>query len=198
MNFYFKSNYQKPYLGPCNSTADCLNSGTICDWLSDQAMMACVCPTGTYFSVTSQACINYVALGSICLDSTYCNPNATCLWQNSTADMRCQCTQSQFYQSGTYSCQFLNSINGSCTSTAQCQATQGLFCINSYCQCPSNYFWNGANCQTQIDYYGPSYAQYCQYPFWCKTAMNLTNCINGYCRCSPGAGTYNSGTYRCQ
>lgn len=171
--------------------------GTYCGWIPEQSMFACICPTGTYFSVVSQACVSYVLLGQICIDSTYCSPNATCLWQNSTSDMRCQCTVSTFYQANTSTCLYLNGINGTCTSTSQCQATLGLACINGYCQCPSNYYWDEATCVTQLGYESySSYGQTCVNSFQCKIASNLTDCFLGHCRCPPNM-SYNSGTYRC-
>ena len=123
-------------------------------------MLACVCPTGTYFSLSLQACVSYTALGQICVDSTNCQPNATCLWQNATADMRCQCTVSSYYQASTTSCLFLREINETCTSSVQCDNAYGLFCVNGYCSCVSNYFWNGAFCQVQMTY--NSYSSYSQ------------------------------------
>ena len=143
-SFLNLSNYLKPYAGgSCNSNSDCLNTNAICQWTPLQNQYLCVCPSGTYFSLITSSCASYIQIGQICTDSSQCIANATCLYQSATADYRCQCISSTYYASSTSSCLLLNTYYSVCTSSSQCQASYGLFCISGYCQCGSNYFWNG-------------------------------------------------------
>lgn len=156
----------------------------MCQWSPERGESMCACPTGTYFTLTNNSCIAYKTLGAVCTDTTQCNVNATCLFQSTTSDMRCQCTVSAYYQSSTNLCLLQKNINDTCSADQECSTVQGLVCVSGYCQCDSNNFWNGANCETKKTYNSYLQSQWCNSIYECRSSLGLTNCVAGRCQCS--------------
>jgi hypothetical protein len=170
----------KPYGGVCNQTSDCLYSGLICRFRPEQQDYGCLCPNGTYFSLVTSSCTIYLNIGAVCVDNYECPINSTCTFSAMTSTKICTCATHFYYQvTGTNQCSPLKNYTDSCTTSAECNSFLGFTCISSRCDCASNYYFNGVECQIKKGTLAYTYGQLCATSNECKAAN--PNCLEGQC-----------------
>jgi hypothetical protein len=183
--------------GICNKTSDCLYSGLLCTFRPEKQDHACICPKGTYFSVRTKSCVNFLNIGDICEDNYNCPINTTCKYENLSSNKVCKCSEDLYYQvSGTNDCAILKNYTQSCLYSNECNAWLGLLCRNNRCQCPVSHFYNGYECEQKKGVDAVSYQKFCFNAYECKNSSLVLVCYEGSCKCEHGK-TFNPTTNLC-
>lgn len=170
------SDTRKPYGGVCNKTSDCYYTDLSCIFRPEQQDYACLCPAGNYFSLVTMTCTPYTNIGDLCFDNYECPVNSTC-----EANI-CTCAPNLYYNVPTTNeCLPLKSYTDYCTANNECNSLLGFTCntVINQCDCGTDHFFNGTQCNIKLGQDNHLYGQFCQYSYECRSPF--TRCFQGMC-----------------